>query len=523
MKKSATFESSLVPKEIAVAFAETSGVSPSIRGGFERTIAASANYLLAPLLIVALFASTSAGQSSPTPSAATGYSIGTFFTMPLGTNGFSELGKSPVAVAFDAQGRLFVLSLDGAIRVIEDLDHNGVGETVTLFFDGSLTFNYPATGLGIQNGEVFVAHRGAVSKLIDANADLVPESVAQIIGGLPSGMHQNNGFAFDQNGKVYFGVGSQNDHDVPTNPYSATIMRADLDGQNLEVFATGMRNAYGLAFKPGFGLVCTENAWNSVYTDPSFDEINLVEIGRDYGFPIQTGPAPIGSPIKSPVATLPPHSAPCGIDFDFSGAWSGFQNDMYVSLVAAGAGAVIRVSTFEDPITGAWKAQYFPVAEGFTAAIDSKFSPAGDLFVADFQTQKIYRIRPDDAAKVRITNGPQLGGTMLVTAQASGHPNEYLVIALSTSITAPFTLPDGRIFPLDINDIAFVYTTTPGNDVCLFPVPDFTDAAGVCQGAFVMPYIPFLDGFTLYTAFLTISPSAVIGAVSPAFPFRLFL
>lgn len=483
----------------------------------------SAHRIFAALLFAASIATTSGAQTSPGPSAAAGYSIDTFYTMPFGPSGFPELGQSPVAVAFDAQGRLFVLSLDGKIRVIRDLDQDGVAETVTLFFDGSASFNYPATGLGIHNGEIFVAHRGAVSKLIDANADLVPESVAVIISGLPSGMHQNNGFAFDQSGKFYFGIGSQNDHDVPTNSFSATIMQADLDGQNLQVFATGVRNAYGLAFKPGLGLVCTENAWNNVYTDPSFDEINLVEVGRDYGFPVQTGPAPVGSLIKSPIATLPPHSAPCGIDFDFSGAWSGFEDDMYVSLVAAGAGAVIRVSTFEEPSTGEWKAQYFPVAEGFTAAIDSKFSPTGDLMVADFQTQKIHRIRPNDTAKVRITNGPKLGATMLVSAEASGHPGEYLVIALSTSIAAPFTLPDGRIFPLDINDIAFVYSTTPGNDVCLFPVPDFTDATGVCRGAFFMPYIPFLDGFTLYTAFLTISPSAVIGAVSPAFPFRLFL
>lgn len=457
---------------------------------------------------------------TPTPSL--GYELTPYYAFPPGAGGAPELNDSPTSICFDAQHRAYVLSLDGKIRVLLDQDQDGVAETVTMFFDGSQTFPFPADGIACDGQSFYVAALGEVWKLVDADQDLLPEVVAPIITGLPYGMHQNNGFAFDGQGKIYFGVGSQTDHGLPTHPYAATIMRADLDGQNLEVYATGMRNAFGLAWSPALGLVCTENAWNFVYTDPSFDEINQVVQGHHYGFPVQTGPATAASGITSPIAVLPPHSAPCGIAFDPTGHWTGFPDDMYVAFVAAGAGAVARVSVYQNPQTGAWHQFVYPIAYGFTAAIDVKFDANGDLYCLDFQTQVVWKLHASETARIRVHSPPQLGHVIQVTCEAPDHPNEYLLIGLSTAFSPAIGLPDGRVFPLDVDSFVFSYTTTPGNIVNLFATPDFTDGSGHCNGQFYLPFVPALDGFALYTAFVTVTPSLTFGAVSPPLGFSVF-
>jgi glucose/arabinose dehydrogenase len=464
---------------------------------------------------VALLAGAASAQSFPPPTPSTGFVMNLYATLP----------SNPTALAIDAQNNLFALDIDGRIHVIRDLDGDGIGETASLFYDGTLTFVYPCTGLAIHQGEYFVANRGVVSKLLDADQNLVADSKVDIVTGLPNNMHQNNGFAFDGAGNMYFGVGSLTDHGVQTAAQAATIMQCDLNGQNLQIYATGIRNAYGLAYKPGFGLLCTENSWNAVFTDPSYDEINLVQQGADYGFPWHTGPAPAigpGAGTTDPIALIPAHSAPCGLTFDELGQFSGFPNDVFVSFVAGGAGAVARVGLFQHPTSGVWYSTIDSVALGFAGAIDCKFSQQGELFVADFQSFQIHRIRQTESTKIRIQGMPRLGTPMTVTCSALLNPAEYLIVALSTEIAPGAALPDGRVFPLNIATPVFEYSTTPGNVLNLFAIPDYTDAAGNATGTFYLPNVPWAAGMWVHTAFVTVPVSlASFGAVSGPLSFQL--
>lgn len=111
---------------------------------------------------------------------------------------------------------------------------------------------------------------------------------------------------------------------------------------------------------------------------------------------------------------------------------------------------------------------------------------------------------------------------MTVDVEALQNPAEYMLIGLSQFANPGYVLPDGRVYPLDIANFVFAYTTTPGNLVNFFSIPSFTDTTGHQTGVFNLPYVPYAVGMELYTAFVTISTSLVWGTVSDPLGFTLF-
>jgi glucose/arabinose dehydrogenase len=135
---------------------------------------------------------------------------------------------------------------------------------------------------------------------------------------------------------------------------NGSILTANIDGTNLEVYAWGFRNPYGLNFGPDGELYITmhgfdargsrqvENAWDCVYK---------IEKGAWYGWPDFACDVPVtdkqfrpaglpqpefilaGHPTETPpkpIAKFPPHAATNGFDFAISG-W-GKPTDMFIAL-----------------------------------------------------------------------------------------------------------------------------------------------------------------------------------------------
>ena len=86
-----------------------------------------------------------------------------------------------------------------------------------------------------------------------------------VIDGLPNGRHNTNGMAV-HNGRLYITNGNSTDDGVAGGepevpPYSGSLLSVPLNGRGLGpadaiVHATGMRNVYDVAFRPG-----TSEAW----------------------------------------------------------------------------------------------------------------------------------------------------------------------------------------------------------------------------------------------------------------------
>jgi glucose/arabinose dehydrogenase len=146
-----------------------------------------------------------------------------------------------------------------------------------------------------------------------------------------TGRHFGSRIAFDQNGHVFFGIGDRGKRDNAQNlnNHAGTIMRLGLDGsipddnpflarQNVlpEIWSYGHRNPQGLLYDAVKG-----NLWSIEHGPRGGDEINLVEKGRNYGWPVIShgkeywGPVSVGegtekAGMEQPVKVYIPSIAP---------------------------------------------------------------------------------------------------------------------------------------------------------------------------------------------------------------------
>jgi glucose/arabinose dehydrogenase len=151
------------------------------------------------------------------------------------------------------------------------------------------------------------------------------------VSATSTGRHFGSRIAFDQNGHVFFGIGDRGKRDNAQNlkNHAGTIMRLRLDGsipddnpflarQNVlpEIWSYGHRNPQGLLYDAVKG-----NLWSIEHGPRGGDEINLVEKGRNYGWPVIShgkeywGPVSVGegtekAGMEQPVKVYIPSIAP---------------------------------------------------------------------------------------------------------------------------------------------------------------------------------------------------------------------
>jgi putative membrane-bound dehydrogenase-like protein len=173
---------------------------------------------------------------------------------------------NPVAMTWDARGRLWVLELyeyplgapPGAkprdrIKILEDTDNDGRADKVTIFADG---LNL-ATGLLLGNGGVYVGQAPDLLFLQDTNHDDVADTRVKLLTGfgLDDRHELLNGFAWGPDGWLYMthGVFTHSKVKIPeaSEPgveVNAALARFDPATKRFEVFADGTSNPWGLDF-----------------------------------------------------------------------------------------------------------------------------------------------------------------------------------------------------------------------------------------------------------------------------------
>ncbi len=117
--------------------------------------------------------------------------------------------------------------------------------------------------------------------------------VAELPGGglLRGGGHWTRDLAFSRDGKKMFvSVGSNSNHDdMDNNPrelHRADILEYNPDGTGFRIYASGIRNAVGIAIQPETGdLWCSVNERDTLGDDLVPDYITHVQEGGFYGWP----------------------------------------------------------------------------------------------------------------------------------------------------------------------------------------------------------------------------------------------
>lgn len=84
---------------------------------------------------------------------------------------------------------------------------------------------------------------------------------------------------------------------------TGVIMRCNVDGSGLEVFASGFRNPYGLGFSPDGRLLAVEQGMDNSGSRPvanDYDSLWAVECGGWYGYPDYASGIPVTDPQFAP-------------------------------------------------------------------------------------------------------------------------------------------------------------------------------------------------------------------------------
>ncbi|HSJ89528.1 MAG TPA: PQQ-dependent sugar dehydrogenase [Anaerolineales bacterium] len=303
----------------------------------------------------------------------------------------------PTAFAFDAAGRMYVTSQDEHIYLVTDANHDGRADDISIFASGYIF----ALGVAIRpsTGEVYVSHQGVISVLRDTDGDNQADQETFLAGDLPYGKHQNDNLEFGPDGWLYIGLGSTCNACEDSNPLSASILRFNVDTGDREVYASGLRNPYDLAFQPGTGeLFSTDNGRDDLGMDAPFEELNHIVPGGDYGYPNCWNAAdqPGCEETMPAVAFFEAHSSADGVDFyngpNFPAKYDGnafvtIFGSWLKSGVQTGIQRVV-LSADDNSSETSWFVRFptgvmpLPIISG----------PDGGVYVGDYVNGVIYRI-----------------------------------------------------------------------------------------------------------------------------------
>lgn len=189
--------------------------------------------------------------------------------------------NKPRFMVFSPSGILHVADMNaGKILALPDVNKDGIADTVieaATGFSGNHDVKF-------YKGAMYVTESTRIWKCTDLNNDGVYETKSIFISNLgnnQSGGHTTRTVVFDSiNHKVYVSIGSS--CNVCRETARAIIEQYDEDGSNRKVFATGVRNAVGMALHP-----VTNRLWaNNNGSDEQGNEIppEWIDIVRDNGF-----------------------------------------------------------------------------------------------------------------------------------------------------------------------------------------------------------------------------------------------
>ena len=145
-------------------------------------------------------------------------------------------------------------------------------------------------GIAFHDDYVYVADTNEVVRFrYDPNTSMRLGDAEHVLD-LPGGgynQHWTRSLAFSPDGsELFVSVGSQTNVSIESDSRRAAILVAEPDGKNMRVFASGLRNAVGIAFSPESGdLWATVNERDDLGDDVPSDFFTHVVAGGFYGWP----------------------------------------------------------------------------------------------------------------------------------------------------------------------------------------------------------------------------------------------
>jgi glucose/arabinose dehydrogenase/cytochrome c5 len=329
--------------------------------------------------------------------------------------------NNPRIIRIAPNGDFFLAETNGGdIKVFRGINQQGKPEQVQVFATGlNIPFGIAFYPPGNDPKWVYVANMDSVVRFPYHNGDLKASGPAERLFDLPSGgHHRSRDVQFSPDGsKMFVSVGShENVSDGPEEQNRADILEYNPDGSGMRVYASGIRNAVGIAFNPKNGeLWCSVNERDGLGNDLVPDYITHVQEGGFYGWPWWyiggnqdprfPGKHPeLKDKVIVPDVILQPHNASLQMTFylgkqfpeEYSGDIFAAEHGSWNRSPRAGY-EVIRVPLHQ---TGHSTGEYEDFLTGFVVDDDSVWgrpvgvavAPDGSLLVSDDGSGTIWRV-----------------------------------------------------------------------------------------------------------------------------------
>ena len=255
---------------------------------------------------------------------------------------FAQDLRNPRMMAIGPDGQLYVAER-GANRVIRlpDTDRDGLADSVEVVA-GDL--NAPSSLAFYQDGSLYVGLTARILRYSAPDAAGVFQQQETIVDGLPAQGHNTRTLLFSLDWtSLFVSIGSSCNVCEEEDSRRAAIVRYNPDGSGEEIYATGLRNAVGITFRPGTNeLWATNNGRDMLGDDLPPETVYQVIAGGDYGWPRchagrivdpEYGSDQACAGVEKPAVEIQAHSAPLGLTF-YSGDRfpAEYQGDLFVAL-----------------------------------------------------------------------------------------------------------------------------------------------------------------------------------------------
>jgi glucose/arabinose dehydrogenase len=227
------------------------------------------------------------------------------------------------------------------ITLLRDPDGDGVAETREVFLDGQ---NQPF-GMALVGDTFYVGNTdGVVAFPYAAGASRITAPGRKFVDFKPAGHWTRSLLLSPDKRKLYAGVGSLTniaENGMAVEQGRAAIYELDLAGGGSRIFASGLRNAVGLAWEPHTGALWTVvNERDGLGDETPPDYLTSVQDGGFYGWPycywgqtvddrVPQDPAAVARAL-TPDYALGGHTASLGLCWVPAGTLPGFPDGMAI-------------------------------------------------------------------------------------------------------------------------------------------------------------------------------------------------
>jgi glucose/arabinose dehydrogenase len=327
----------------------------------------------------------------------------------------------PLTIPPDFTISIFAKNLGGA-RVLE-FDPTGI--LIVSIPSRGLVMSLPDGGVvadHLTNPHGIAFHCDTVCKLYVAETDKVSifdynntthkAFNKQKILDLPiGGQHVTRSLLIKDN-KLLISIGSSCNVCHETDERRAAIMVSDLDGKNAHIFARGLRNTVFMAINPFTNQVWGNDMGRDLLGDDiPPDEINILEEGKDYGWPVCWGKNNADTKFESSAncngknasyIDYQAHSAPLGLAFIKNDLWpKEYQGNLLVAFhgswnrTTPTGYKIVMVSLdkngnlldISDFITG-----WLNGSQTLGRPVGIVFDKAGNAFISDDKAGVVYKL-----------------------------------------------------------------------------------------------------------------------------------